>query len=267
MTQRFGWQLLVVTAAATVALTLSIRLRQSVYWRARHAGAMAYLVGADLAGADLAGAILAGVDLNRARLSRADQQGANLVEAALEGADLSSANLKGARLLGANLQHADLSSAMLGGANLAVADLTHARLEGADLRERGASGREPGAYRSAGRQLHERAPVRSDARGRVLRSPDPLAERLRSPEARRPPRALSVPDAATHEIDTLTMTVTDAIDMAREGQITDGYACLVWGLHRAEEIAGDGIAWGAELVMRWQQACDNYARRYGMPLD
>jgi hypothetical protein len=40
----------------------------------------------------------------------------------------------------------------------------------------------------------------------------------------------------TNEIDTLTMTVTDAVDFAAEGKIADGYAALVWGLHRAEEI-------------------------------
>ena len=31
----------------------------------------------------------------------------------------------------------------------------------------------------------------------------------------------------TNEIDTLTMTVTEAIDLAAEGQMADGYACLV----------------------------------------
>jgi hypothetical protein len=71
----------------------------------------------------------------------------------------------------------------------------------------------------------------------------------------------------THEIDALTMTVTNAIDMAGDGQVADGYACLLWGLHRAEEIAAEGVEWGAELVTRWQQACDNYAWRYGVRLD
>jgi hypothetical protein len=70
----------------------------------------------------------------------------------------------------------------------------------------------------------------------------------------------------TNEIDNLTMTVTDAIDLAREGQIADGYACLVWGLHHAEEIAEEGVGRGAELVTRWQQACNSYPRRYGVSL-
>jgi hypothetical protein len=70
----------------------------------------------------------------------------------------------------------------------------------------------------------------------------------------------------TNEIDTLTMTVTDAIDLPREGQIADGYACLVWGLHRAEEIAEETVEWGPGLVTRWQQPCDSYSHRYGVPL-
>ena len=31
----------------------------------------------------------------------------------------------------------------------------------------------------------------------------------------------------THETDTLTMTVTDAIDLAADGNVADGYAALV----------------------------------------
>ena len=41
------------------------------------------------------------------------------------------------------------------------------------------------------------------------------------------------PMIPTKEIDTLTMTVADAIDFAAEGKVADGYAALVWGLHRA----------------------------------
>jgi hypothetical protein len=32
------------------------------------------------------------------------------------------------------------------------------------------------------------------------------------------------------------MTVTDAIDFAADGRVSAGYECLVWGLHRAEEM-------------------------------
>jgi hypothetical protein len=44
----------------------------------------------------------------------------------------------------------------------------------------------------------------------------------------------------THEIDTLTMTVTNAVDFAAAGKVADGYACLMWGLHRAEEMMEEG---------------------------
>ena len=71
----------------------------------------------------------------------------------------------------------------------------------------------------------------------------------------------------SNEIDTLTMTVVDAIDLAANGQLAGGYAALLAGLHRAEEIAEEGIKWGAELADRWRLACDNHAKEYGVRLD
>ena len=71
----------------------------------------------------------------------------------------------------------------------------------------------------------------------------------------------------TNEIDTLTMTVVDAIDLAADGQLADGYAALLAGLHRAEEIAEEGIEWGQELADRWRLACDNYAKQYGVKIE
>lgn len=68
----------------------------------------------------------------------------------------------------------------------------------------------------------------------------------------------------TNEIDTLTMTVTDAIDLAAEGNAADGYTALLAGLQRAEEIAEEGVEWGPELVERWRTACSNYAKQYGV---
>jgi hypothetical protein len=44
----------------------------------------------------------------------------------------------------------------------------------------------------------------------------------------------------TNKEDTLTMTVTDAVDLAAEGKVADGYACLLWGHHRAEEMVEPG---------------------------
>ena len=45
------------------------------------------------------------------------------------------------------------------------------------------------------------------------------------------------------------------------------YACLVWGLHRAEEMVEDGIDWGQELVDRWRLAWENYCSRYGVKME
>ena len=45
----------------------------------------------------------------------------------------------------------------------------------------------------------------------------------------------------TNEIDTLTLTVVGAMDLAAEGQVADGYAVLLAGRHRAEEITEEGI--------------------------
>jgi hypothetical protein len=64
------------------------------------------------------------------------------------------------------------------------------------------------------------------------------------------------------EIDTLLMTVTDAVDRAMEGDPAGGYEALLAGLRRAEEIRDEGAEYGAELVTRWQDALDRFAERY-----
>ena len=71
----------------------------------------------------------------------------------------------------------------------------------------------------------------------------------------------------THEIDTLTMTVTDAVDLAAEGQLADGYTALLAGLKRAEEIAAEGVEWGEELLEKWQEVVQNYIDSYGVMME
>src|SRR6266851_3371360 len=51
-------------------------------------------------------------------------------------------------------------------------------------------------------------------------------------------------------------TVTGALDFAAKGKVADGYACLVWGLHRAEEMVEEGEPWGEELLDRWRLAVE-----------
>src|SRR6059036_19246 len=70
----------------------------------------------------------------------------------------------------------------------------------------------------------------------------------------------------TTVIDTLAITVSDAVDLAAEGKLADGYAALLAGRRRAEEIAAEGVEWGEELLRWWQGACENYCDRYGVPL-
>ena len=69
----------------------------------------------------------------------------------------------------------------------------------------------------------------------------------------------------TYEIDTLTMIVTDAIDLAADGQVADGYAALVWGLHRAEEMVDAELPWAQELADRWRLAVENYCTTSSRP--
>jgi hypothetical protein len=71
----------------------------------------------------------------------------------------------------------------------------------------------------------------------------------------------------TNEIDTLAMTVTDAVDLAVEGKLADGYSELLAGLKRAEEIAAEGVEWGPELVHWWRGALENYCDSYGVPME
>ena len=63
------------------------------------------------------------------------------------------------------------------------------------------------------------------------------------------------------EIDTLTMTVLNAVDLAAEGKLTDGYTALLAGLERADELEEP---WAPELVARWRQAVERYCTEYGV---
>jgi uncharacterized protein YjbI with pentapeptide repeats len=98
----------------------------------------AKLTRADLHKAVLRGANLSGADLSRANLedavlSKANLSGAYLFDADLSGADLKDANLKDAILNKAHLKDADLSGADLGLAGLGWADLRKSNLKEANL--------------------------------------------------------------------------------------------------------------------------------------
>jgi hypothetical protein len=65
-----------------------------------------------------------------------------------------------------------------------------------------------------------------------------------------------------NEIDTLLTTITDAVDLAAEGDAHLGYEALRAGLRRAEELRDAGQQWGEELARRWQEALDRFAERW-----
>ena len=91
------------------------------------------LVNARLNGANLRGADLTDVNLNGANLRGADLIGANLTDVNLRGADLIGANLIGANLIGANLIGANLRGANLTDVNLNGANLKNAKTTNAKL--------------------------------------------------------------------------------------------------------------------------------------
>ncbi|HEV8177073.1 MAG TPA: hypothetical protein VGP44_05235 [Gemmatimonadales bacterium] len=72
-----------------------------------------------------------------------------------------------------------------------------------------------------------------------------------------------IPD---EEIDLLTETVDEAISMASEGRLSDGYTLLLDGFERAENLRAEEWDWVAELVLRWAHACANYAESYGVSM-
>ena len=69
------------------------------------------------------------------------------------------------------------------------------------------------------------------------------------------------------EIDYLAETVDEAISMAAEGRLSDGYTLLLDGFERAENLRAEEWDWVTELVLRWSLACENYAESYGLRLD
>jgi hypothetical protein len=70
----------------------------------------------------------------------------------------------------------------------------------------------------------------------------------------------------TEEIDQLTTIVDEAIGLAAEGKVGEGYRRLSEGRARAELLRVAGRSWAAELLARWQHACDTYTEAYGVAI-
>jgi hypothetical protein len=75
------------------------------------------------------------------------------------------------------------------------------------------------------------------------------------------PRATLLPP---HELTTLLMTITEAVDLARGGDVASDYTSLMAGLERAQDIAADGVEWAAELAERYRQALAPFEERWGV---
>jgi len=78
--------------------------------------------------ADLKGMVLEGINLNAAKLLKADMEKINLIDAQLERAILGRTNLREAKL-----ERANLANAIIIAADLTDANLKHANLRGANL--------------------------------------------------------------------------------------------------------------------------------------
>jgi hypothetical protein len=66
------------------------------------------------------------------------------------------------------------------------------------------------------------------------------------------------------EIATLMLAVGDALDLAKAGQVANGYMILLQGLQRAHAVDEAGEKWGAELRQRYQAAADDFAQQYSL---
>ena len=60
----------------------------------------------------------------------------------------------------------------------------------------------------------------------------------------------------------LRLTAAMARGFAQDGQLADGYTCLVQGLTQARKAFALGESWGAEVVVGYLKAVDDYIQRH-----
>jgi hypothetical protein len=66
------------------------------------------------------------------------------------------------------------------------------------------------------------------------------------------------------EVDNLVNAVFEALDLAADGLVADGYRVLLIGRQRALEGEQNFEPWAEELEGRWDAALERYADRYGV---
>jgi hypothetical protein len=60
--------------------------------------------------------------------------------------------------------------------------------------------------------------------------------------------------------------VQDAVSLAVQGRLSEGYTGLLVGVEHALARQEAAEPWAPELVARWRAACCDYAQAFGVPL-
>ena len=64
------------------------------------------------------------------------------------------------------------------------------------------------------------------------------------------------------ELAALGGAIRDADQLAADGKVGDGLACLVAGMRRVEQGGQGALPWQRELVERWQAVVEEYASEH-----
>jgi hypothetical protein len=65
----------------------------------------------------------------------------------------------------------------------------------------------------------------------------------------------------------LRLTIAVAEEFAREGELGAGFTYLVSGFHEALQVDDGGESWAAALAASYDEAIEEYTRRYRVPMD
>jgi hypothetical protein len=67
------------------------------------------------------------------------------------------------------------------------------------------------------------------------------------------------------EMENMVVIMTEAVHMAAERKVDEGYDLLIAGLHRAEDIRAAGEPWAEDLLSHYRFTLDHYCERYTIP--
>jgi hypothetical protein len=65
----------------------------------------------------------------------------------------------------------------------------------------------------------------------------------------------------------LRLMIALAEDFAQEGKLGAGFTCLVSGFHEALQMDDPGESWETSLAASYDEAIDDYTRRYRVNMD